>query len=116
MSLADAIRNLLGEPELRGLDPDSVEFTEAHRRILRRKKLARRIYEDFCRRCRAADERYFAGCRSSVRVEIGSGVGVMKETYADVITSDVKPLPHLDVVLRGEELPFFDASLRAIYA
>jgi len=115
MSVIAPLRRLLEEPSLQGLDPDSPEFTEAHRRLVQRKELVRLVFADFCRRSRRAEERYFSGSATGVRVELGSGAGLMKELYPDVITSDVKVLPFVDVVVRGEELPFRDGTVRAIY-
>jgi SAM-dependent methyltransferase len=112
----DALRAIFSEPELRGVDPDGPEFTLTHRRILQRKPLARAVFEGFYRRCRNADVAHFAGCRASTRVELGSGAGILKAVFPDVYTSDVKLLPFIDFVARGEELPFEAASLRAVYA
>ena len=49
------------------------------------------------------------------RVEIGSGSSFMRDLYPEVLTSDVKPLGFVDLVLRAEALPFRDRSLRAVY-
>jgi SAM-dependent methyltransferase len=110
-----ALRGWLTEPELRAIDPDSAQFTRVHRRILERKRLLRRLFAEFCERCLEADRRYFAACPSELRLEIGSGAGVMKEVFPGVLTSDVKFLPTVDLVLRAEDLPFAAGSLRAIY-
>lgn len=115
MSVVDLLRGWLTEPELREIDPDSSEFTRAHRRILERKRLLRRLFTEFCERCLEADRRYFAECPSGLRLEIGSGAGVMKEVFPDVVTSDVKRLSNVDLVLRAEDLPFPDGSVRAVY-
>jgi SAM-dependent methyltransferase len=98
-----------------GLDPDSPEFTMAHQRIVERKKLVRLVFADFCNRCRRADDRYFEKCAATARVELGSGAGLMKRLYPDVITSDIKTVRFIDLVARGEELPFRDGTLRALY-
>ncbi len=115
MGVLSALRDLLAEPSLAGLDPDGPEFTAAHRAIVERKELVRLVFADFCRRCREADERLFADCAARARIELGSGAGLMRQLYPEVITSDVKPLPFVDVLARGEELPFRDGSLRAVY-
>lgn len=108
-----AIRNWLVDPRARGLDVDSAEFSLAHREIMKSKPLVRDLFTGFYRRCRALDENLLAG--SGARVEIGSGSGFMGDVYPDVITSDVKHLPFVRLVTRGEQLPFADGSLRAIY-
>lgn len=115
-ALVGGARACLTEPELRGLQPDDPAFTQAHRRILARKPLAQRLFSDFCRRCLAADERYFDACRADTRIELGSGSGIMRRVDPCVITSEVKLVPYVDLIARGEELPFGDARIRGIYA
>lgn len=109
-------RGILQEPDLAGIPPDSDAFTDAHRRILERKQMVQELFAGFYRRCRRADERYFAAAPARLRLELGSGAGLMKRSYSDIVTSDVKHLAWVDLVARGEELPFEDGSLRAIYA
>jgi SAM-dependent methyltransferase len=92
---------------------DSEEFSVVHRQVLRSKPMLRRLFADFYSRCRRTDEHYFSA--PGLRIEIGSGSSFMKEMYPDVVTSDVKQLPFLDVVCRGEALPFSDGSVRALY-
>jgi SAM-dependent methyltransferase len=110
------LRKLLSEPALLDVDPDASEFTLAHRRLLQSKPLVRALFEGFYRRCRQADENYLARSPASLRIELGSGAGLLKDVFPDVYTSDVKFLPFVDFIARSEELPFADASVRAIYA
>lgn len=112
----ELLRRILSEPALRNADPDAPEFTLAHRRLLQSKPLVRALFERFYRRCRQADENYFAASRASIRIELGSGAGLLKDVFPDVYTSDVKFLPFVNLIARSEELPFADASVRAIYA
>lgn len=105
----------LREPELRELELDSAECSLAHRRILERKTILRRLFEDLYRRCMDADLRHFQDC-PALRLEIGSGTSLIKQTFGDVITSDLRPLPWLDLMLDAQALPILRGSLRAIYA
>jgi SAM-dependent methyltransferase len=108
------LRELLVDPRVRGLDVDGTAFSLAHRRVLLSKPLVRQLFEDFYHRCRTLDEKYLSG--AGVRIEIGSGSGFIDEVYRDVITSDVKPLPFVRLACRGEDLPFRDGAVRAVYA
>jgi SAM-dependent methyltransferase len=110
----ERVRDRLIDPSVRGVDPDSSAFAEANRRVLQRKPMLRRLFERVYGECREADERFFAGCPGR-RVEIGSGSSFIGEVYPDVLTSDVKPLTFVDLVLHAEALPFRDRSLRAVY-
>lgn len=109
------LRNWLTDPAVRVQDIDGVGASLAHRLALERKPILRQLFERFYRECRAMDAQYFADV-PGLRLEIGSGAGIIKTVYPDVITSDVKVLPFVDVVLEGEAIPFPARSVRAIYA
>src|SRR5512141_3304034 len=110
-----ALRSWLTEPTTRQLDPDSPEFTAANRDVLRNKPMLRRLFERFYRDCRRLDTQYFGDC-PGLRIEIGSGSSFFKEVYPDVITSDIKPLPFVDLTARAESLPVSPGSVRVLYA
>jgi SAM-dependent methyltransferase len=110
-----SIRNWLLEPSVKVHDVESLACSLAHRQALQYKALLRQLFEGFYHECRLMDLRYFS-VTPGLRLEIGSGSSRIKDVYPDVITSDVKHLPFLDIVLRGEEMPFPANSLRAIYA
>jgi SAM-dependent methyltransferase len=102
------------DPAVRLHDVDSVDCSLAHRQALQRKTLLRKLFERFYRECRDMDNRYFKETPGK-RVEIGSGSSRIKELYPDVVTSDIKHLMFIDIVLRAEEMPFPSNSLRVIY-
>lgn len=47
-------------------------------------------------------------------LEVGSGSGLLKHFFPDVILSDVVPLPWIDRVLDGKRLPFEDGALGGV--
>jgi SAM-dependent methyltransferase len=108
------VRSWLTDPSVRCHDVDGIEFSVAHRGVLQRKKALRQVFESFYHECRSLDHIYFGDCPGE-RLEIGSGAGLFGEVYPDVITSDIKCLPFIDVVLTAGQLPFAENSLRAIY-
>jgi SAM-dependent methyltransferase len=109
------LRQWLTEPMVRHLDPDATDFTVTHREVLRRKPMLRWLFESFYRECREMDRRYFGDC-PGLRLEIGSGSSFFQEVYHDVVTSDIKPVPFLQLAANAEALPLTDGSLRALYA
>lgn len=113
--MSSLIRKLLREPALRQVELDSPSSTVLQREILLRKPLLAELFNDFYRQCRELDERYFRDTPGR-RVELGAGSSLMNRAYPDVVLSDVKPLPFVDLVASGLELPFRSTSLRALYA
>ncbi|MCS6934654.1 MAG: class I SAM-dependent methyltransferase [Chitinophagales bacterium] len=107
------IRNLLQEPRLKGVNPDSTEFLDLHRTILEQKPMMREVFREFYDTCMRYDRNYFTA--GGKRVEIGAGVSFFKKTYPEVISTDIKPAPNLDMVVDALCMPFEDNSLRAVY-
>ncbi len=48
-------------------------------------------------------------------LEIGSGGGFLKDLLPNVITSDIMPLPHVEMQLSAEKLPFKENELDGIF-
>jgi SAM-dependent methyltransferase len=115
VSLASSLRRALVDPRVRDLDADSTDFSLAHRDVLMSKPMVRQLFERFYRECSYLDRRLFGDCPGA-RIEIGAGSSFMRELYPDVVASDIKPLPFVDLVFNAQALPFRDRSLRCIYA
>ena len=113
--MIETLREWLVDPSVARLDVDSAEFSVAHRRVLQRKVILRSLFEKFYQECRSMDLRFFDAC-PGIRIEIGSGAGIIRDFFPDVITSDIKQLPFVEIVLTADRLPFADCSIRAIYA
>ncbi len=77
---------------------------ERYRTIWQRKPVLRLIYDDFYRRIDAA-------CGPGLTLEIGGGIGGMKERRPEVITTDVQIAPWLDCVADAQRLPFAQGTL-----
>ncbi len=103
----------LQEPEVAGCPVDGLARFEAHRAVLRRKRMIRGVFEEFHACFTALDQRYFAG--EGLRVELGAGVFPVSETVPGVLATDVVPAPHLDRVLDAGAMALADGSVRAFY-
>ena len=75
------LRDWLIDPSVKNHDPDSLEFSIAHRQVVQSKLILRGLFEAFYRDCRAMDVRYFGNCPGS-RLEIGSGAGIIDDVLA----------------------------------
>jgi SAM-dependent methyltransferase len=72
-----------------------------------RKPLLRSIYDDFYRRIQALIDPALGGAI----VEVGSGIGNLKQHVPTAICTDLFPNPWLDVVCDGYEMPFASGSV-----
>jgi SAM-dependent methyltransferase len=76
----------------------------ARRRIWQEKYAIRACYHGWYRRMKP----YIVPGRS---LEVGAGSGDFRSFWPDLITTDIVPVPWLDVVVDGMSLPLTDASL-----
>ena len=67
-----------------------------------RKPVLRTIYDDFY-------DRIIAACRPGITVEIGGGIGNLKQRLTDVVATDIQGAPWLDCVADAQRLPFAGA-------
>ena len=113
--MIDRIRALLVEPRTKNLPVDAVAFTVAHRDVLRTKPQTRRVFERAYRLALSLELQHAADTPGG-RWEIGSGAGFLREVVPDVISTDFKMLPFVDVVCAAEALPVRDGALRSVFA
>ena len=99
----------LAEPLTRHLDLDDPQTTLLRAQMIRRKPFLRRIYEDWYRHIV-----YALPSGGGPVLELGSGAGFLKDFIPELITSEVFYMPFVNTVMKGEQLPFADGSLRAV--
>ena len=78
---------------------------QRHRKVWNRKPTLRRIYRSYFRQILHMCSRY------RPIVEIGSGPGMFRECYPEVIATDIGPSEWTSVVCDGCRLPFRDRSI-----
>lgn len=80
-----------------------------HKNLIRSKGFLNKLYTDF----------YLEFKNTSVPsgkvVELGSGAGFIKEIIFKTITTDVISDPDIDIVLKGDQLPFAKNSVSAFF-
>jgi SAM-dependent methyltransferase len=74
-----------------------------YRGLWERKSVLRLVYDDFY-------DRIAAACRQGVTIEIGGGIGNLKQRLPRVVATDIQSAPWLDCVADAQRLPFADAS------
>jgi SAM-dependent methyltransferase len=74
-----------------------------YRGVWERKPVLRLIYDDFY-------DRITAACRSGLTIEIGGGIGNLKQRLGEVVATDIQFAPWLDCVADAQRLPFADET------
>jgi SAM-dependent methyltransferase len=91
---------------LKPIDQHQTEIQQNLQRW-RRKPLLRRVYADFYK-CILP---FIDATRPGMIVELGSGIGNLKEHLPQALSTDLFPNPWIDVVCDAYELPFGDRSV-----
>lgn len=104
---------LLRDPILNGMDVDGENRLELHRKILKKKRMLRQVFSEFHHLFRNLDRQFFSG--DGIEVELGSGVSPIRDSYPEVLATDIVFDPSLDRVINAEAMDFADKSVRAIY-
>jgi SAM-dependent methyltransferase len=90
---------------------DDPKATLAHRDIILQKPFLKKLYNDWY-------QLFITNANQTTvkgkHLEIGSGGGFLKEVFPEVLTSDILPLPNVDLVFSAEEMPFKENELASI--
>ncbi len=90
---------------------DAPETTIKRKEIIRSKPFLYNFYRD----CYSFFKEYSENIPTGAKLEIGTGAGFLSEIIPGLIGSDILSLPDLDLVCSGQQLPFSNNSLSAIY-
>jgi len=90
---------------------DAAETTILHREIILRKPFLKKLYEEWY----DSFIKIIPQLPQGNMIEIGSGGGFLKERCPQIITSDILPLPHCDMVFAAQKMPFENNSVAAIF-
>ncbi len=101
------------DPLIEDINIDGEDRLTAHRRMLSHKQVLRDVFLDFHLLFRKLDEKYFLA--EGKRIEIGAGIAPIRDTFPDVLATDIVRGDHLDRVLDAENMDLPDNSVRVIY-
>jgi len=90
---------------------DDLLTAKMHAERLEKNLFLRKLYTDFYKDFIKMAENDPRG----LYVEIGSGMGFIKQLSSRIITSDVRSLPGLDMCFSAEKMPFEDSSVDGIF-
>jgi SAM-dependent methyltransferase len=114
MKMIENLRGWLYEPRVRGVDVDDNALLDIHITILREKPLLRSAFETFYLDMIKLCDRLLT--TSGKEIELGSGAGFFKSLRPELVTSDIRKGPHIDIALDAQNMSLPDNSVRCIYA
>ena len=103
----------LREPNLEKMDVDGESRLQLHRKILQKKRMLRDVFNEFHHLFKKLDHQYFSG--SGIEIELGAGISPMRDSYPEVLATDIIKEPYLDRVIDAEAMNLADNSVRTIY-
>ncbi|PLC52494.1 methyltransferase [Pollutimonas nitritireducens] len=103
----------LRDPSVKILDVDGEGRLIAHSSVLRRKRLLREVFSEFHHLFHSLDEQFLSA--KGLRIEIGAGVAPIRESYADVLATDIVSGPGLDRTLNAEDMDLESGSVRVVF-
>lgn len=88
---------------------------QTHKRVLQKKPMLEAVFREFHAMFFGYDCKYF-GDTPGLRVELGAGVFPVRESFPEVLATDVVMAPHLDRELDAANMDLVSGSVRALYA
>ncbi|OGS99143.1 MAG: methyltransferase [Gallionellales bacterium RIFCSPLOWO2_12_FULL_59_22] len=95
------------------MDIDGKNRLELHRRMLEKKHMLRDVFTEFHHLFRKLDQQFLSG--SGIEIELGAGVSPMRDSFPEVMATDIIEAPHLDRVINAEAMDIGDTSVRTIF-
>lgn len=107
------VRDFLLDPILDGMDVDGEDRLNLHRKILKKKRMLREVFTEFHHLFKKLNSQFLAG--SGIEIELGSGVSPIRDSYPEVLATDIVEARHLDKVINAEKMDIPDESVRTVY-
>lgn len=108
------LSRFLSEKSMIGVDVDSPDRLYIHKQILNKKSILKKVFYEFHHQMITMDKSFF-GDTEGLKVELGAGVCPVKESYPDVLASDIVAGEGLDCVLDAQSMDLADNSVRAVF-
>jgi hypothetical protein len=105
--------DLLRDPSVKSIDVDGDERLIVHSKMIAQKPILQEVFISFHHTFQRLDKCLLSG--EGKRVELGAGVAPIRDSYPDVLASDILPGPNLDLVLNAEMMDLPDSSIRVLF-
>ena len=106
------LRKLLSYSDLDAIDIDSDNRLKIHREILEKKRMLQGVFTGFHNCFQELCKKH--SCTNGIRLEIGAGVSPMRNSYSDVLASDIVHQNNLDMVIDAQNMQFNAGELSVI--
>ena len=106
--------DFLRDSSTNNIDINGADRLKVHSKILSRKPLLRKVLAEFHNILQRLDEIYLNG--NGLRIELGAGIAPMRESFPDVLATDVIDAPNLDKIFDAESVDLIDKSVRVFFA
>lgn len=108
-----ALINILRAPSLEQVDIDGDERISIHRKMFEQKKMLRVVFKEFHHIFNRINQRYLSG--EGLEIEIGAGIAPMKDSYPQVLATDIVGNANTDKVIDAEAMDLEKESVRVFY-
>ena len=105
--------DLLRDPSLDNIDVDGQNRLALHSKMLERKRMLREVFTAFHHLFCKLDRLFLTA--KGFKIELGAGIAPMRDSYSEVLATDVVYGSHLDRVLNAEDMELDDCSVRVLF-
>lgn len=88
---------------------------EEHKKNLDKKKMLKSCYSDFYEEILEKEKKFTKNTSDNIRLELGSGVGFIKDFDKTIITSDVVSNQFTDIIVDANQIPFEKNKISSIF-
>ncbi len=105
--------DLLRDPSLDNIDVDGHDRLTLHSKMLQRKRMLREVFTEFHHLFRKLDRQFLTA--EGLEVELGAGISPMRDSYPEVLATDIVFGAHLDRDLNAEAMELDDGAVRVFF-
>lgn len=103
----------LREPSLVTMDVDGADRLKLHRAMLDGKPLLQEVFIEFHQLFKLLADRFLHA--KGLEIELGAGVAPMRDSYPEVLATDVVASSDLDRILNAQDMDLADETVRVFY-
>ena len=105
--------NFLIEPSLKNMDIDGQNRLSLHSKIIARKRMLREVFIEMHTLFHKLNIKFLSG--NGRQIELGAGVSPMRDSYPEVLSTDIITSPDHDFALNAEAMDLPDGGVKVFY-